>query len=90
MSVHVHIDRLILDPALLGGLSPRKVQHAVEQALTVQLATSGAAASLSGLGHLDTVPSHALPDGPAPLGARVGAALSHVLGTGAPKGANHG
>ena len=90
MSVHMHIDRLILDPGLLGGLSPRKVQSAIEQALTVQLATPGAAASLSGLGHLDAMPSHALPDGPAPLGARVGIALSHVLGTGVPKGAGRG
>jgi hypothetical protein len=90
MSVHVHIDRLIIDPALLGGQSPRKAQHAIEQALRAQLATPGAATRLSGLGHLEAMPSHALSDGPAPLGARVGFALSQVLGTGVPRGGGHG
>jgi len=90
MSIHVHIDRLVLDPALLGGLSPRRAQRAIEQALGAQLAVPGVAAALSSLGHLDTLPSHALPDGPAPLGARVGTALSHALGVGMAKGMSHG
>lgn len=86
MSVHVRIDRLILDPALLGDLSPRKVQQAIEQAMKVHLAVPGAAASLSRLGHLDAMPSHAMPAGSAALGVRVGNAISHVLGTAVPRG----
>jgi hypothetical protein len=90
MSVHVHIDRLTIDPTLLDDSSPRKVQRAVEQALMAQLAAPGAVAALSRLGQLEATPAGVLAGGPAPLGRRVGAALSHVLGVAVPKGANHG
>jgi|GEM_PF-2146807 len=90
MSVHVHIDRLIIDSNLLDGSSPRKVQRAIEQALRAQLAMPGVAAGLSGLGHLEAMPSRTLPAESAPLGVRVSAALSHALGVGAAKGVGRG
>jgi hypothetical protein len=90
MSVHVRIDRLIIDSNLLDGSSPRKVQRAIEQALGAQLAMPGAAAGLSSLGHQEAMPPRALPGGSAPLGARVGTALSHALGVATAKGASRG
>jgi hypothetical protein len=90
MSIHVHIDRLTIDSNLLDGSSPRNVQRAIEQVLMARLATPGAAVGLSGLGHVEAMPSLALPGGSAPLGARVGTALSHALGVRVPKGAGHG
>lgn len=90
MSVHVHIDRLIVDSNLLDGSSPRKMQRAIEQALTSQLAMPGLAAGLSGLGHLEAMPSRALAAGSEPLGVRVGTALYHALGVGTAKGVGRG
>ena len=90
MSVHVHIDRLIIDSNLLDGSSPRKVQRAIEQTLKAQLAMPDASAGLSGIGHLEAMPSRALPGGSTPLGVRVGTALSNALGVGTTKGVGRG
>jgi hypothetical protein len=90
MSIHVHIGRLAIDSDLLGGSSPRKVQLAIEQALRVQLAHPDAAVALGNLGHVDAMPSQAVPGGSLSLGMRVGTALAQSLGMSVAKGASRG
>jgi hypothetical protein len=90
VSIHVHIDRLTMDADVLAGSPPLKVQRAIEVALVAQLGAPGAAAALRNLGHADAMPSHVVPGGPQPLGARVANALSQALGVSAPKGGARG
>ncbi|MEP6897875.1 MAG: hypothetical protein ABI870_05040 [Rhodanobacter sp.] len=90
MSIVLHIERLVIDEALLGGERADRVQATIERELTRRLMHAGAVESLRGLGAVAVL--SALPLLPAahrgePLGARIAAAVQGSLGL---PGANHG
>lgn len=55
MSIELHIERLVIDAALLGGERAADVRAALERELARRLATPGAAAALRGLGALESL-----------------------------------
>jgi hypothetical protein len=83
MSIELHIERLVIDEALLRGERPAAVRAAIEGELTRQLARPGSADALRGIGAVASLPSVALPVAQHPrqdLGARVANAVQQRLG----------
>jgi hypothetical protein len=56
MSIQLHIERLVLDEALLGGERAGSVRDALERELTQRLVQVGAVDTLRGLGAVAALP----------------------------------
>lgn len=83
MSIELHIERLVIDEALLGGERAGSVRAALEYELGRLLAQPGAADALRGLGAVATLPPATLPPASPPhdrLGMRIATAVQHGLG----------
>ena len=83
MSIELHIERLVLDDALLGGERAGSVRAALEGELGRLLAQPGAVDTLRGLGAMATLPPAILPPASHPhdrLGMRIATAVQRGLG----------
>ena len=83
MSIELHIERLVIDEAALGGERAGSVRAALECELGRLLAQPGAADALRGLGAVDTLPPATLPPASRPhdhLGPRIATAVQRGLG----------
>ncbi len=83
MSIVLHIERLVIDEALLGGERVDNVRAALQCELVRQLRTPGAIHVLREIGTLSTLPTVAL--SPADgwhdrLGTRIASTVGHGLG----------
>lgn len=91
MSIELHIERLVLDEALLGGERPEQVRAVIERELARRLAQPGTSAALAGFGHVASLPTSNLPPGTsATFGRRLAQTLARTMGVPADKGAGHG
>lgn len=82
MSIALHIERLVIDEALLWGERADRVRAMVESELAQQLAHPGALERLRGLGALDSLPAATLLPAAHPrgqLGTRIAAAVGQGL-----------
>lgn len=85
MSIELHIERLVLDAALLGGEPAAAVRSAIERELARQLAMPGVALALRGIGSVASLPHASLPPASHPndqLGPRIATAVRQTLGNG--------
>ncbi|HEY9238569.1 MAG TPA: hypothetical protein VIP10_07015 [Burkholderiaceae bacterium] len=83
MSIELHIERLVIDEALLGGERAGSVRLALERELPRLLAQPGAVDALRGLGAVSAPPAESLPVAAhphEPLGPRIATAVQHGLG----------
>jgi hypothetical protein len=83
MSIVLHIERLVLDEALVGSERPGAMRMAIEHELLRQLAQPATAERLRNLGAVDELPTVALPAARYPrehLGSRVAIAVRDGLG----------
>lgn len=84
MTVRLHIDRVVVDEALLRGERRADVRAALEEALRERLAAPGAIDALRHLGAVPSLPAQPLPAATAPaqrsLGARIAAGAGDALG----------
>jgi hypothetical protein len=90
VSIVLHIERLLIDEALLGGERAGSVRAALERELAQRLAQPGAVDMLRGLGAIAALPPAPLPLASTPhdrLGTRIATAVQHGLGISL---ANHG
>ena len=83
MSIVLHIERLVIDEAVLGGERAGSVRATIERELAQTLAQPGSADALRSLGAIAALPPATLP--PAGhmhdrLGTRIATALQHGLG----------
>ena len=87
MSIVLHIERLVIDEALLGGERPAAVGMAMTRELQRLLARPNALDLLAGVGAVTSLPPGRLPPSAAaadPLGLRLARAVHQVLGTPSP------
>ncbi len=85
MSIVLHIERLVLDEALLGSERAGAVRTAIESELAQRLAQPGAIDALRGIGAVTTLPPATLPAPAHPrerLGPRIATAMREGLGIG--------
>jgi len=85
MSIVLHIERLVVDEALLGGERAAAVPAAIERELGRLLVAPGAVVALRGIGSIASLPPVSLPLGRHPkdqLGTRIATAASQALGVG--------
>jgi len=83
VSIELHIERLVIDEAALGGERAGSVRTALEAELGRLLAQPGAAAALRSLGAAAALPPVTLPSAGHPherLGPRIATAVQHGLG----------
>ena len=83
MSIVLHIERLVIDEAVLGGERAGSVRAALEGELHRLLAQPGATAALRGLGVIAALPPGTLPPAGPPhegLGPRIATAVQSGLG----------
>jgi hypothetical protein len=83
VSIVLHIERLVIDEAVLGGERGDDVRVALQRELARWLAAPGAREALAGAGAVDALPSLWLAptgQGSGPLGARIAAAVGEGLG----------
>ncbi|GAA0890004.1 hypothetical protein [Rhodanobacter soli] len=83
MSIELHIERLVIDEAALGGERAGSVRAALEGELGRLLAQPGAVDALRGLGAVATLPPATLPTASHlrdRLGVRIATAVQHGLG----------
>jgi len=83
VSIELHIERLVIDEAALGGERGGSVRTALEAELGRLLAQPGAAAALRSLGAAAALPPATLPPAGHPherLGPRIATAVQHGLG----------
>ena len=83
MSIALHIERLVIDEAVLGDERGVDVRAALQRELTRWLAAPGAREVLAGRGAVDGLPSQQLAparQGSGALGARIAAAVGTGLG----------
>jgi hypothetical protein len=83
MSIVLHIERLVIDEALMQGKRPAALQATIENELARQLAQPGAVDVLRGIGAVTALPLTELPASTRPqdgLGERVAAAVQQRLG----------
>ena len=85
MKVALHIERLVLDEALLGPESARDVSALIERELAHRLAEPAAAARLARIGAVDRLHAPAAGTRGA-LGMRVASAVGESLAGPAPSG----
>ena len=85
MSIVLHIERLVLDEAVLGGERASQVRGELERELARQLSSPGALHALPGIGSVASLPSCGMPeerhmrDG---IGGRIALAVRQGLGVG--------
>jgi hypothetical protein len=83
MTIVLHIERLVLDEALLGGERAGDVRAAIERELARRFALPGTIDALRGIGAVDRLSASQLPharDGRHPLSGRIAEAVGHGLG----------
>ncbi|MEO8810300.1 MAG: hypothetical protein ABI386_08650 [Rhodanobacter sp.] len=83
MSIQLHIERLVLDEALLDGERAPAVRAAIEEQLGRLLAAPGALMALQQIGSVDGLPPSLLPAASGPsdrLGPRIAMAVQRGLG----------
>jgi hypothetical protein len=83
MSIELHIERLVIDEALLGGERAANVRAAIERELTRRLAPPGAAVTLRDLGTVAELPPASLSAATyrhEPLGSRIATVVQSSLG----------
>ncbi|MBT2145756.1 MULTISPECIES: hypothetical protein [unclassified Rhodanobacter] len=83
MSIELHIERLVIDEAALGGERAGSVRAALESELARLLAQPGAVGALRGLGAVAALPPAKLPTASHPherLGPRIATAVQRGLG----------
>jgi hypothetical protein len=83
MSIVLHIERLVIDEALLEGQRPGTVRSVLERELTQRLAQPGAVDTLRGVGTVTSLPPMPLASAGRlcePLGMRIAVALQRGLG----------
>lgn len=83
MSIELHIERLVIDEAVLGGEGAGNVRDALERELAQRLAQPGAVDILRGLGKVTSLPVIPLASAGQlhePLGVRLAVALQYGLG----------
>lgn len=83
MRIELHIERLVLDEALLGGERAGAVRASVEHELRRLLIAPGAVAALRGIGTVATLPPASLRPASYPhdrLGPRIAMAVHGGLG----------
>lgn len=83
MSIVLHIERLVIDEALLGGERAGSVRAALERELAQRLAQPGAIDTLRGLGAIAALSPATLPLASTPhdrLGMRIATAVQQGLG----------
>jgi hypothetical protein len=78
MSIELHIERLVIDEALLGGERASSVREAIERELTLRLAQPGVVDTLRGFGAVALLPPASHPH--TRLGPRIAAAVQQGLG----------
>lgn len=86
MSIVLHIERLVLDEAVLGGERASKVRADMERELQRQLSSPGAVHALPGIGSVASLSPCGLPDAGhvrGGIGGRIAAAVGQGLGVGA-------
>lgn len=87
MRIELHIERLVLDQALLGGERAAAVRTTIEQELRRRLATPAAFTALRGIGTVATLPPAWLAPSSHPhdrLGTRIASAVQRGLGDSIP------
>jgi len=93
VSIVLHIERLVIDEALLGGERAAAVPAAIERELGRLLVAPGAAVALRGIGSIASLPPASLPLCRHPkdqLGTRIATAVNQALGVGGtPSGQSH-
>lgn len=85
MSIKLHIERLVIDEAVLGGERASSVRAAIERELTVRFSQAGAIDSLRRIGAVDYLPPAPLLAARRsrdPLGRRIAAAVGEGIGIG--------
>lgn len=85
MSIQLHIERLVLDEALLGGERAHAVRAAIERELGRLLAAPDALAALRRIGSVTSLPLTSLPPAHHPKdhsGPRIATAVGQALGIG--------
>lgn len=80
MSIELHIERLVVDAAVLGSEPPASVRAVIERALARQLALPGAIDKLRGIGAVDRLPPVSAGSPREAPGARIAAAVGTGLG----------
>lgn len=83
MSIVLHIERLVIDEALMQGKSPAALRATIESELARRLAQPGAVDALRGIGAVAALPSTELPVYARPqdgLGERVAEAVQQRMG----------
>ena len=82
MSIVLHIERLVLDQALLGDERASAVRTEIERELSLRLRQPGAVDALRGVGAVAALPAGTLPTALARerLGSRVATAVQGSLG----------
>jgi len=83
MSIHLHIERLVIDESLLGTERAGTVRAAIERDLARHLAHPGALETLKSIGAIDALPAVSLPLADRPrdrLGPRIATAVQDGLG----------
>lgn len=83
MSIELHIERLVIDEALMQGTRSATVRAAIESEMMRYLAQPGALDALRGIGAVAALPATEFPASTGPqngLGERVAAAVQQRLG----------
>ncbi len=83
MSIELHIERLVIDAALLRGERADRMRATIERELAQGLGGAGVVERLRGLGMLDALPTTPLLPATHPaeqLGTRIAAAVQQGLG----------
>ncbi len=81
MRIELHIERLLLDQALLGGERASAVQQAIERELGQLLATPDAFSALRSIGHVTSLPPLPLPPA-SPSRERLGRRIANAVHSG--------
>ncbi len=90
MSIVLHIDRLVIDEALLGGERPDRVRATIERELAQRLMQPGTVATLAGLGQVASLPTlDLLPGASATLGHRLARTLARSVSMPTDNGSGH-
>lgn len=85
MRIELHIERLLLDAALLGGERATAVRSAIELELAERLAGPDVGSALRGIGRVASLPPALLPQARHPkdrLAPRIATAVGEALGVG--------
>lgn len=85
MSITLHIDRLVIDQALLGEGGARALREGIERELSLRLMQGGTVEALQRIGAVAELPACRLPLATHPgegMGARIASGIQQGLGVG--------